>query len=278
MSTPTPAHLRVPGATLYHEVRGSGPILLLLPGSGGDAAGFDPIADRLAEHYTVIATEARGYSRSTLDGPPTDQRIDVLADDALRLLENYTPAGESASVVGISGGAVVGLELLTRHPDRLRRLVAFEPPMFAALPDAARQRAMIEEVYQLFRTEGVAAAGARFLEAIGGTMTAPPDPATLPPRGREMLGRFLVNAPLMYEHELRRITGYRPDRAALSSAADRLVLAIGRDSRPHLPARPALTLAADLGLPVTEFPGGHSGMRDAPADFATTLLAALTTP
>jgi pimeloyl-ACP methyl ester carboxylesterase len=38
--------LRVPGASLYHEIRGSGPVLLLLPGAGGDAAVFDPVAGR----------------------------------------------------------------------------------------------------------------------------------------------------------------------------------------------------------------------------------------
>ena len=40
--------LRVPGANLYYEVRGSGPILLLIHGGGGDARAFNGIIRHLA--------------------------------------------------------------------------------------------------------------------------------------------------------------------------------------------------------------------------------------
>ncbi|MBF6229582.1 alpha/beta hydrolase [Nocardia abscessus] len=65
--------VKVPGATLYYEVSGAGPVLLLLPGSGGDAAVFDPVVEPLAEHFTVVTVDPRGYSRSALDpGRPAD--------------------------------------------------------------------------------------------------------------------------------------------------------------------------------------------------------------
>lgn len=38
------ATLPVPGATLYYEVRGTGPLLLSIPGGGGDAGVFDEMA------------------------------------------------------------------------------------------------------------------------------------------------------------------------------------------------------------------------------------------
>lgn len=265
--------LKVPGATLYFEVRGSGPVLLLLPGSGGDAAVFDPIAEPLAEHFTVVTVDPRGYSRSVLDSAePVDQQVEVQRDDAHRLLETLTPAGEDAYVFGGSGGAVVALDLLAHHPDRLRLVVAHEPPCFAVLPDAVEQKAFVDEVYTLFRTEGVAAAGARFVEGIGGTMTGMPDPTDLPPRTAAMIRRLHANAAPMMAHELRPITGYLPDEPAIAAVADRLVLGAGRESRGHLPYRPAATLAEHLNLPLTEFPGGHSGFTDAPTEFATQLL------
>lgn len=36
--------LKVPGATLYYEVRGSGPVLLMIPGGASDAGVFGDIA------------------------------------------------------------------------------------------------------------------------------------------------------------------------------------------------------------------------------------------
>ncbi|PXX70828.1 pimeloyl-ACP methyl ester carboxylesterase [Nocardia tenerifensis] len=268
--------LKVPGATLYYEVRGDGPVLLLLPGSGGDAAVFDPIADTLAEHFTVVTLDPRGYSRSVLDSAePVDQQVEVQRDDAYRLLETLTPAGEDAYVFGGSGGAVVALDLLAHHPERLRLVIAHEPPCFAVLPDAAAHKAFVDEVYTLFRTEGVAAAGARFLEGIGATMKPMPDPADLPPRTAEMIPRLHANAALMMAHELRAITSYLPDEPALAAHIDRLVLAAGLETRGHLPHRPAVTLADRLNIPLIEFPGGHSGFTDAPSEFAGQLLELL---
>ncbi|WP_433685016.1 alpha/beta fold hydrolase [Nocardia sp. CA-119907] len=269
--------LAVPGATLYYEVRGSGPVLLLLPGSGGDAGIFDLIADTLAEHFTVVAADPRGYSRSVLDDPePVDQRMEVFSDDAHRLLEHLTPAGEYACVVGISGGAVVALDLLARHPERLRLVVAHEPPCFAILPDADVHRAMVEEVIELFNEQGPAAAGARFMQAVGVRSKPLPDPAEVPARTAEMLGRLMANTAVMFAHELRPVTGYRPDTVALAAVRDRLVLAAGRETRGQLPYRTAETIASELEHPLVEFPGGHSGVRETPTEFARTLLETLT--
>ncbi|MRH90572.1 alpha/beta fold hydrolase [Nocardia sp. SYP-A9097] len=269
--------LRVPGASIHYEVRGNGPLLLLIPGGGGDAAVVDPIADRLAEHFTVACLDPRGYSHSTIDpGEPLDQRVEVQSDDAYRLITHLTD--EPAYLFGGSSGAIVGMDLLARHPDRVHRLVAHEPPCFAILPDADAQRAFIDEVYTLFRTEGMAAAGARFLQGIGGTMKPFPTLTDLPPRTLAMMARLQANAPIMMEHELRRFTSHIPDTAALTQVADRLVLAAGRETGTHLPARPAAVLATRLGIEVTQFPGGHSGFTDEPEPLATLLLETLLTP
>lgn len=267
--------LPVPGATLYYEVSGAGPVLLLLPGSGGDAAVFDPILEPLAQHFTVVTIDPRGYSRSVLDpGPPADIEVAVQSEDAHLLLEHLAPAGEDAYVFGGSGGAVVALDLLARHPERLRLVIAHEPPSFGVLPDAAEHKAFVDEVYELFVTEGLAAAGARFLEGIGGGVHMP-DPAGLSPRAAAMIERLQANAPRNMAHELRTITSHLPDVAALAPVADRLVLGAGRESKGKLPHRPAQELARRLGIPLTEFHGGHSGFTEAPAEFAQLLLELL---
>jgi pimeloyl-ACP methyl ester carboxylesterase len=267
--------LQVPGATLYYEVSGAGPVLLLLPGSGGDAAVFDPILEPLAQYFTVVTIDPRGYSRSVLDpGPAADIEVEVQSEDAHLLLEHLTAAGEHAYVFGGSGGAVVALDLLARHPERLRLVIAHEPPSFGVLPDAAEHKTLVDEVYELFETEGLAAAGARWLEGIGGGVRMP-DPAQLAPRAAAMIERLHANAPRNMRHELRTITSHIPDVAALEPVTDRLVLGAGRESRGKLPYRPAQTLAEQLSIPLTEFPGGHSGFTDAPDEFVQLMLELL---
>ncbi|MCK2215158.1 alpha/beta hydrolase [Actinomadura sp. ATCC 31491] len=266
--------LRVPGAELFYEVRGAGPMLLLVPGGGGDAGTFDGVADVLAAHFTVVAADPRGYSRSRLDAPgPVDQRVETQSEDAARLIDHL--GGGSAYVFGGSDGGIVVLDLLARHPGRVRRAVVHEPPCVAVLPDAAEQLAFFGRVYEIFRAEGVAAAGAYFMAGIGNTLGPMPDPATLPPRAAGRVTRTLANVPLFMEHELRQFTAYEPDLAALEAAAGRLVLAAGEETRGRLPYRPAAELARRLGLELTEFPGGHGGYTQRPAEFAELLTRVL---
>src|SRR5690606_19173013 len=80
--------LDVPGARLYYESLGSGPPLLLIPGGNGTAHIFRPIAQLLAERFTVITYDRRGFARSELDGAQDyGRRLEIDADDALKLIE-----------------------------------------------------------------------------------------------------------------------------------------------------------------------------------------------
>ncbi|MGV9677754.1 alpha/beta fold hydrolase [Nocardia sp. NPDC003482] len=265
----------VPGADLYAEIRGDGPPLLLIPGGGGDAANFDDLAEGLAEHFTVIAYDVRGYSRSRLtSGHPEPQHVAVQADDAARIIE--TLCSEPAFVFGTSNGAITALDLLAHHPERVRTVVAHEPPCFAVLPTAAAHHAWIEEVLDLFHTEGLAAAGAHFLAGIGPVMDPTPQPERMTPRQTETWARLAANGPIMMEYELREFTSYIPDFGALDGLTDRLVLAAGERTRGHLPYRPAATIALRLGLSVTEFPGAHNGSRTHATEFAERLTKIFT--
>ena len=58
--------LQVPGANIHYQVRGSGPIILLVHGGGGDADKFHHVANHLANWYTVVTYDRRGHSRSNL--------------------------------------------------------------------------------------------------------------------------------------------------------------------------------------------------------------------
>ncbi|MFG2982250.1 alpha/beta fold hydrolase [Streptomyces sp. NPDC048258] len=274
MNRPTTGTLAVPGATLHYEKRGSGPVLLLIPGGAGDAGMYEGIAQHLAAHFTVVSYDQRGLSRSPLDGHLADQRVDVWSDDAHRLLELLSPDRE-AYVLGNSSGAIVALDLLARHPERLRRVVAHEPPLLELLEDPAPHRALFAEVRETFREEGVGAAMARFSEGVGEERNR--ERATeLPPEIQEMAARMYANLPVFLEHVLCPFSGTAPDVAALRRGADRLVMAAGRDSRAQVPlSGPAARLAGLLGGHVVEFPGGHLGATEHPKEFAKQLLEVL---
>jgi pimeloyl-ACP methyl ester carboxylesterase len=53
------------GTELYHEVRGSGPPVLLIMGATGDGGHFDTVADLLADEFTVVIYDRRGNGRQS---------------------------------------------------------------------------------------------------------------------------------------------------------------------------------------------------------------------
>ncbi|GIG65295.1 alpha/beta fold hydrolase [Phytomonospora endophytica] len=267
--------LDVPGARLHYEVYGSGPTtLLLIPGGNGDAAPYSPLARAFAETHTVIAYDRRGYSRSPIDTPfDADTRLDADVADAVALLD--TVGGAPADVFGSSSGAIVGLHLLTAHPDRIRTLVAHEPPLVTLLPDADDVLALLDRVHDLHRTKGVEEAMRVFGEGIGQPHEQGPPPDGLPAPVLEMIARMRGNFPFFLEEEVTRYPRRVPDRTALKSLADKLILAGGEDSREEFPYRPNLVLAAELGLTVHDLPGDHIGYVSARETFPRALAALL---
>src|SRR5436190_8100238 len=156
--------VEVPGATLYVETRGTGPVLLLIPGGPTDAGMFTDLAGRLADRYTAVAYDPRGHSRSRLDGEPEDIPVALQADDAAAILAAV--GNEPAYVYGNSGGATIGLELVARHPELVRTLVAHEAPIMELLPDAERWRATFAGISETYQTDGVFPAMAKFGAAV----------------------------------------------------------------------------------------------------------------
>jgi pimeloyl-ACP methyl ester carboxylesterase len=271
---PTTHTQDVPGARLYYERRSSGPPLLLI-GSPMDSTGFTPLATALADHHTVVTYDPRGIGNSSRQDTTQDVTPEQQADDVHRLLSAL--GGQPVDLFGSSGGAVVGLALVTAHPDEVRTLVAHEPPVIELLPDREQVRAQIQDIYDTYRAEGADKAMQKFL-AHAGLGEAPGQEAEAPrwePSPEEM-ARMRATTEQFLAHLLRPTTRYRPDLQALRAASTRIVVAGGATSKGQLANRTAVALADQLGTTVVDFPGDHGGFVAFPEEFGRLLDQVLT--
>jgi pimeloyl-ACP methyl ester carboxylesterase len=255
----------VSGAQLYTETRGAGPLLLFVVGGNGDPAVFSGVAGRLAGDFTVVTYARRGFARSPVDGPVDDaNRISADVEDAVALIARH--GGGPAYVFGSSSGAIVALDLVTRHPDLVSTAVVHEPPILELLDDPDAWVARFAGIFATYQTAG---------QAVGlpGGPAAPPAGAGVPPEIAAMLARTEDNMTFWMEHEFRQYPAYHPDLDALAAVAEKIVPAGGRDSREkgNMPFLPVVTLAGRLGRVIAEFPGGHVGYAEYPGDFAAQL-------
>lgn len=265
--------LHVPGAALSYEVRGQGPLLLLIPGGGNDAHhAFEGIARRLADRYSVIIYDRRGLSRSTLDDPQEEQRVETHSDDAHRLLAALGSDYEPAYVLGSSGGAIVGLDLAARHPEQVHTLIAHEPPThLLSEHDPIEVMGSIRETYL---RAGIGAALQQLMTQPGLNLDGHEmDLEVLEAEDQEERDKFVNNAIFLFEREFPMYDRYQLDFAALKSASlrSRIVIAGGASNHEDETYWSAVAVAERLGTTLVEFPGRHVGYLTNPAAFARRL-------
>ena len=259
--------LMVPGATLHYEVSGAGPALLLIPGGPADSGVFAAIRSVLSDRYTVVTFDPRGLSRSPLDGEPQDTTVQTFAQDAHELLAAIDT--DPAYVLGSSGGALVGLELVAQYPEQVRALVAHEPPLTRMLDDADEHAKFAREVYDTYRSEGVGPAMGKFLAVAGLEQGAPQPPVDPPPEMAEAMARMQGNMEFFLGHMWLPLGGYTPEISRLRSLP--ITVAVGEASEGQLAYRAAVALAERLGKEPTVFPGDHGGFLSHPETFARRL-------
>jgi pimeloyl-ACP methyl ester carboxylesterase len=267
-TTPIVRSITVPGARLHYEIRGSGPLVLVI-GSPMASAEFAPLADALAGDHTVVTYDPRGYANSPVDDPAAPSGVDERADDVKAILDDLD--AESADLFGSSGGAVTGLALVARHPGRVRTLVAHEPPLLELLPDAAEQRANTEAIVDTFHRDGFGAAWMHFMRNAGFDVS----PGDAPSGPAEPSEDEVRQAARFFEIDLRPTTRYVPDVDALKNGPSRVVVGIGVDSSRLITYRTSVALCESLGTTPVEFPGDHGGFMGAPTEFAGTLRTLL---
>ncbi len=114
-------HARVNGIKLFYAEIGHGPPVLMLHGGLANSDYFGNQVSALAKHHRVILVDSRGHGRSTHDARPFG--YDLMTDDVVALLDRLKI--QQAAVVGWSDGAIIGLDMAMRYPDRVDRVFAF---------------------------------------------------------------------------------------------------------------------------------------------------------
>lgn len=267
--------LTVPGAEIHYDVRGSGPVVLCIPGGPADAGAFHKLGDELAAHRTVVTYDPRGLSHSPLTGSFDDAcAIEINADDAAALIQAV--ANGKADVLASSGGAVISLDLAKRYPHLVRTVVAHETPCAAVMEDAKRARADVIGITDTYKKEGLGAAFPKFM-AFTRIQGGPPPAAQGEPTPEQLEGMamFQRNMDFWFGHTMRAIGLYEPDFDALSSAPCRIVSGVGADSRGEAAHEGGLGLARKLGSEPATFPGAHGGFESHAPQFAARLREVL---
>lgn len=246
---------------LYYEVHGTGPAVLAIAGATGDAGHFTKTAARLADEFTVITYDRRGNSRSTANaGRPQAGTINAQADDAAALIRAC--GYDQVVVFGTSGGAIITLELIARHPELVTGAIVHEPPLLTVLPPMEGPNPL-EPIFKLAATDPRAALEIFIAENASPTALDGVDEAT-----RE---RILNNGPTFFGREAANFLSYSPDLTRLNRARVPIVLA---NSTAGLQFAPPILdwLAAQIEIKDrVVFNGHHAPYFDSTDTFATEL-------
>ena len=117
----------VNGLNIHCRIGGDGPPLLLLHGHPQTHVIWHKVADQLAENFTVVAADLRGYGDS--DKPPASEASAsyskrIMASDQLLLMQSFGFA--QFSVLAHDRGARVAHRLALDHPDAVTRMILLD--------------------------------------------------------------------------------------------------------------------------------------------------------
>jgi 3-oxoadipate enol-lactonase len=248
----------VNGTTLHYEAAGDGVPILFIHGMCGNAGVWADQVARLSPRFRCIAYDRRGHTRSPL-GQITTRTVELHADDAATLIRELHLA--PCLLVGSSGGARVGVDVVRRYPELLRGAVLSEPPLFALDREAAASfmTEIRPKVEGAVATGGARAAVDAFFEAV-----CPGLWRTLPEAVRD---RYRDN-----ERELfgdLRMPPYNVSREDLAQIHCSCLVISGSESHPMLRRIAQILAGAIPGCRSVELIGsGHVTYYERPAEFA----------
>ena len=140
--------LETSGATIHTLVGGSGPPLLLIHGYPQTHVEWHKIAGRLAEQFTVVMTDLRGYGDSSKP-PGGDNHVNyskrAMALDNVEVMRSL--GFDRFAVVGHDRGGRVTWRMAVEHPERVTRAAILD---IVPLPYSTVTRPFATEYFHWF--------------------------------------------------------------------------------------------------------------------------------
>ncbi|WP_233529571.1 alpha/beta fold hydrolase [Antrihabitans stalagmiti] len=148
------------GTLLFAAADGDGPVVVLLHGGGPDHHSLLPMANRLADRFTVVVPDVRGYGRSVCQDPDL-HTWSRYADDVIALLDHLDVPD---AVVGGTGlGGTIALRVGLAFPARVRSIVVISAEDIEDDEAKIAETALMDRFADRVRAEGIEAAWELFL-------------------------------------------------------------------------------------------------------------------
>ena len=103
----------------YYEIHGQGIPLMLIGGVSSDSQTWQPVLNKLKEHFEIIIFDNRATGRTHCPDESFD--IAVLAKDAVTLLEHLKI--DKANILGHSMGGYIAQEIAINYPEKVNDLI-----------------------------------------------------------------------------------------------------------------------------------------------------------
>src|SRR5262249_18542838 len=144
---PRMERVRLNGADIEYEVRGSGAPVVFIHGAIL-SDGFVPVIEQtgIAENFQIVHYRRRGYACSSR--AVAGMRMQEWAGDCIAVLNHLGIA--STHVAGHSFGAGIALQMVIDAPGRVRKLGLLEPPPLSLVPSGGQfteWAASVREIY-----------------------------------------------------------------------------------------------------------------------------------
>lgn len=183
--------------TLYYELEGSGPPAVYICGFGSHSNDYLGLMVRQAlnKQYTLLTVDNRGAGQTAFNGTPST--LADMADDIVAIMNQHQM--DTASVLGISMGGMIGLTLAVRHPHRVRsQVIAVSSAHSVPQPNRSsfilsklrdmRERKIPQDVINSFNALAILGEGifSDFPVIVDALVNGPPDPQAMSHEGFEL--------------------------------------------------------------------------------------------
>jgi pimeloyl-ACP methyl ester carboxylesterase len=235
--------------------QGRGPVVVLVHGVGAGPGSFAALAAAMATDHRVLVVE-----RPTGEGGIA-LNLNEQADRLIEALEDLEGPLDTWCLVGVSGGATLGLAIAIAHPGRIGRFVLHEPLVGRHVPELHEQ---------FTRSAAIAAQGdAEAMDVVRAVMGERSWDAL----GPEERAWALVRAP-RWRAEIAAFAGFAPTGVDLAGARAAPVLTTVGAHSDRARLATAEVLERFAGASVATVPGaGNLVQVDAPHEMASILRA-----